>query len=250
MEVGSIVFSDNYAELYDQIHSEKDYKNEMSRLTKILIELKISKCNEILDFGCGTGKHIKELHEIGFNISGYDININMIEKAKENNPNLNLYEHLSLVPKKFNFTYSLFDVISYQISDHDLDVFMNQIISTIKPPGWIFLDGWHLPGLIQSPPVPRSKSFEHFGTKFKREVKVLSVDKLRITKLDIKLTNDDTKQEIISETHLMRAFDNDEIAKLIIKHKGCNIEFYDGSDYRLPLSSNSWRFAVLFKIGE
>lgn len=243
------MFSNRYVELYDKIHSEKNYEFESLQIANIIKSLKLTSDAEILDFGCGTGKHISYLHKSGFRISGYDINLSMIKKATVNNPGLEFYRNVSQIPKRFNFVYSLFDVLSYQIEDSSCDEYLNQLKERVEQPGWIFLDGWHLPGLLQSPPTSRSKSFEHLGKKFTRNVCVASVDKFRITRLEIELSQNESETEKIYETHLMRAFDEEEICGLINKLGGNLISFYDGSDYTIPLSSKSWRFAVLFKIG-
>lgn len=243
------MFSNKYVELYDKIHFEKNYEFESLQIANIMNSLNLPRDAEILDFGCGTGKHISYLHKLGFRISGYDINLSMIKKAKVNNPGLEFYRNVSQIPKRFDFVYSLFDVLSYQIEDSSCDEYLNQIKERVKQPGWIFLDGWHLPGLLQSPPTSRSKSFEHLGKQFTRNVYVTSVDNFRINKLEIELSQNEAETEKIYETHSMRAFDEQEIRGLINRLGGSLIGFYDGSDYRIPLNSKSWRFAVLFKIG-
>ena len=126
-----VIFGQEYSAIYDSVHEEKNYLAEAVQIANLLTKT-VGTESKILDFGCGTGKHVSKLADSGFVISGYDVNSNMIELAKVNFPDLNFFSDLSSVPKSFNFIYSLFDVLSYQVTDFEVSGFLQQINSNNK----------------------------------------------------------------------------------------------------------------------
>jgi SAM-dependent methyltransferase len=129
-----------YTEVYNGIHLEKNYFSEVQQIISI-IDKTSGNNSKILDFGCGTGKHARELKIKGFNVSGYDLSIHMIKLARINAGDIKFYDRFQSIPGKFDFTYSVFDVLSYQIEDSDIDIFLSNINSTVKSNGFVLLDG-------------------------------------------------------------------------------------------------------------
>ena len=245
-----MIFTDFYSEVYDQIHSNKDYDFEALQISGIIEDLKISKNSLILDFGCGTGKHLLRLNARGYNVVGYDINKNMLLKAKSRNTASTFYSNYHEIPKAHTLCYSLFDVLSYQIYDEGIDNFLAEVCGTILEPGWILLDGWHLPGLLKDPPTSRNKTFEHMNENFRREVLVCTQNNFKVTELNISISSLNDNSVILQETHLLRAFEPHEIASKIRNFGGSDIIFFDGANYSKNLDETSWRFAVLFKLSK
>lgn len=71
------------AKYYDLIYSWKDYKGEVNKIKNLIKNYKESDGNELLDVGCGTGKHLEYLKK-DFSCTGSDINNEMLEIAREN----------------------------------------------------------------------------------------------------------------------------------------------------------------------
>jgi SAM-dependent methyltransferase len=243
-----VIFTDFYSDIYDQIHSSKNYDSEASQIARVIKEQKISKDSLILDFGCGTGKHLLNLSTAGYTVSGYDLNENMLLKAKSRNKHSIFYSNYSQIPQRFTFCYSLFDVLSYQIHKEEVDKFLNEICGTILRPGWILLDGWHLSGLLHNPPTSRNRTFEYLNQTLTREVLASTDNNFKVTELSIKITNLHKNETLLQETHFLRAFQSNEISRSISEVGGVDIQFFDGMDYSKPLNETSWRFAVLFKL--
>ena len=109
------MFLGKYAELYDLFHANKNYKNDVLQIIKAI------GCRETeglsgFDFGCGTGVHAFEFEKLGVRVEGYDISEDMLTTAQRKYPNLKFSQNLEDFNKQYDFTYSLFDVISYQVS--------------------------------------------------------------------------------------------------------------------------------------
>ena len=244
------MFSQEYARIYDLVHENKDYLTETSQLIEVMLSKGVTRNSEILDFGCGTGRHLHKLITFGFNsLTGYDINPNMLNVARNSNDKIAYFSEIDALPRRFDFIYSLFDVLSYQISNLDLEIFISQILIKAKPNSYVFIDGWHLPGVQNDPPGDRFKRIVSQEGNFLRNVTVLETDTNYVTNLKIDIIDEGSNQTIFTEIHKMRAFTVDELGAIVKSKGGIDLHFMDGNDYQLPLTANSWRFALIFKKG-
>ena len=74
-------FFENYGNKYEQEPFTKGTIGECDFIEK---EIDYNKDLKILDIGCGTGRHSIELAKRGYNLTGVDLSISMLKKAKEN----------------------------------------------------------------------------------------------------------------------------------------------------------------------
>ena len=242
------IFSQEYAGLYDLVHKDKNYFSETTQLIELIHKKGLMKNSKILDFGCGTGRHLNELSERGFeSLTGYDINPNMLEIARKFGKKFSFFSDIENVPINHDLAFSLFDVLSYQNSISDAKNFVFQIVSKCKPQSYIVLDGWHLPGVLRYPPENRLKKIVTSENTLLRKVTVLESTIENVTNLKIEILEEGQNEIILTELHKMRAFTQQEIEMVVKSCGGTEILFMDGSDYNLPLRQDSWRFAVIFK---
>jgi len=71
---------DNYAKSYDSECYVHGTAGEVDFVEK---ELGFNKSNHILDIGCGTGRHAIELARRGYKVTGVDLSISQLQRAKE-----------------------------------------------------------------------------------------------------------------------------------------------------------------------
>jgi SAM-dependent methyltransferase len=71
-------FFDAHAPVYDQQVYTADTVNEVDFLVR---ELALSPGNEVLDVGCGTGRHAIELAKRGYVVTGLDLSSEMLSRA-------------------------------------------------------------------------------------------------------------------------------------------------------------------------
>ncbi len=83
---GNAVYDDFYADIYDYLVFNQ-LKNDYEVGT-IINNTNPSQKNVIADIGCGTGHHVKKLDNSNVQIMGIDVSPSMINKAKENYPNI------------------------------------------------------------------------------------------------------------------------------------------------------------------
>ena len=77
-----MVFGKEYADAYDYLYQDKDYKKECDFLEEIFSKFS-SGVKSVLDLGCGTGGHAAILAKRGYQVVGVDRSEEMIEIAKK-----------------------------------------------------------------------------------------------------------------------------------------------------------------------
>ena len=242
-----MTFGNRYSGFYNEIHKDKDYVSESNQIVEMLKSNGIAQHSRILDFGCGTGKHLERIIKEGYKCDGFDISEDMLLVARKLMPQSNFYSDISLIPNKYDLVYSLFDVLSYQISEIEVRSFLSNLISLTSPGGTILFDSWHLEGLEKDPPSNRVKIFDANGVSYSRDVIVEKIDGVRVSKLNISILDVESGKIILTEEHIMRAFSKMELKSMVEELGGIDIEFFDGKDYRKRLSEDSWRIGVSFR---
>jgi glycine/sarcosine N-methyltransferase len=81
MENQSREFYDRFASKYDVMISDKRYDEDLPFFNSVF---KKHSVKSILDCSCGTGKHVIKFSQLGFEVTGSDVSIKMINKAKRN----------------------------------------------------------------------------------------------------------------------------------------------------------------------
>lgn len=217
------VFSD-YAQYYDLLNQQKDYKHEVDYVISLLNKF-APDANNLLELGCGTGLHAINLAENDYHITGVDQSQDMIYMAQERLKTLpnsisNLIKfnvgdiRTCSINKSFDVALSLFHVISYQVTNNDLNQSFNTVSKHLKPGGIFVFDCWYGPAVISDKPYKRNKKFEDDKIIINRTATPhIHPTKNRVdVHFDIKITNKQTgKSENIKEIHKMRYLFNPEI---------------------------------------
>lgn len=240
-----VIFSKFYAECYDQIHSTKSYDGESRKMLEFL-ETRFGERNidRILDFGCGTGIHLNSLADGKLELYGYDRNEYMLNVARQKYPNLFVTSNYEIVPKDLDLVYSLFDVLSYQVTRADVETFFRSLALKLNEGAIMVIDGWHYSGVVQDPPEMRERDFIFENSVITRRVVPRTLNDYRTTTLDITLENKSKSELITHESHIMRAFDASELEQIAGNCGFKNIFFQDGGNWDKDLTVDSWRFVM------
>ena len=116
-----------YSKYYDLLYQDKDYEGEAAYVESKLQSNNIVSGN-ILEFGSGTGKHGRLLADKGYKVHGIELSQEMIDLADTNESFSCQQGDIcnTKVDKKFDSVISLFHVMSYQVSNQNLEsVFLN-----------------------------------------------------------------------------------------------------------------------------
>lgn len=160
----------NYARYYDLLYRDKKYTDEVNYIVSLL-QRYAPESASILELGCGTGIHASLLAKAGYAVHGIDFSQEMLESAKARIASFieDAAERLSFcqgdirsyrTDRVFDVAVSLFHVISYQISEKDINAAIGTAKSHLKPGGIFVFDFWYGPAVLTDHPVVRVKRLE------------------------------------------------------------------------------------------
>lgn len=208
------IFSE-YSKYYDLLYQDKDYAAEVEYLNW-LIQENSAKAKTILNLGCGSGRHDFLLAEKGYNVTGVDLSEEMIAVANKNSKGCQV-EHKpefflgDIRTKRLNRHYdvvtALFHVMSYQVTNDDLDKAFETAYEHLQPRGIFIFDCWYGPGVITDRPHIREKQLESEILRVNRKSTPVihpnedCVDVIYDLVIENKITNEVYN---ITETHKMR----------------------------------------------
>lgn len=149
------IYSPCFADYYDTLYGEKNYKVECDHLQNIFNRYGTVAC--VLDLGCGTGTHALELGHRGYRVHGIDLSEKLIKQAsnKRKKELTNVSFEVGDArcyhsTEKYHAVISMFGVISYQLKTEDV-IRMLKTVNRHLVPGSIFVfDFWNGPAVIRS----------------------------------------------------------------------------------------------------
>jgi len=143
-----------YAKFYNLLYKDKDYAKEARYIHNLINNYSLQQTSELklLDLACGTGKHLSELSNFGYNgLFGSDISPAMIEVARqsaaESKKNIEFYNYSfqqsDNIPGKFDVVISMFSAVNYITSFNDqLQTFRN-VHKLLHYDGLFIFDFWN-----------------------------------------------------------------------------------------------------------
>lgn len=219
-----------YASYYDLLYRDKDYAAETAFLRDV-IQRFAPRVNRVLELGCGTGAHARQLAALGFSVCGVDGSPSMVECALLSQAALAADSRRRLtflqgdirnlrLSEKFSCVLSLFHVISYMTNNADLQQALQTVRHHLVPGGICIFDCWYGPAVLHLRPSVRVKELED------EEFRILRIAEPEMrpneNAVDVNYTlwirnrAEDTL-EIVRETHRMRYLFRPELDLLVEK---------------------------------
>ncbi|MGB7969989.1 MAG: class I SAM-dependent methyltransferase [Methanobacterium sp.] len=133
---------EKYAAYYDKIYSYVDYEGESKFINWAVNEHKTSSGVELLDVACGTGSHALILKN-DFNITGLDINENMLKIAREKVVEANFVQgdmKKLEINVKFDVIICIFSAIHYNTNYKELECTLKNFYNHMKNGGILIYD--------------------------------------------------------------------------------------------------------------
>lgn len=159
---------DAYAAYYDLLYKDKDYVGESQFVRDLLNKHGVGVAGNILELGCGTGRHAEHLARLGYGVHGVDMSSAMIECANARKPP-EFRDRLKFevgdvrtakVDGEFNAVISLFHVASYQTRNDDISAMFATAASHLKAGGLFIFDCWYGPAVLSDRPSVRLKRMQ------------------------------------------------------------------------------------------
>lgn len=243
---------DQYARYYDLLYRDKDYAGEARFVSERLKAHGVSG-QELLELGCGTGRHALEFARLGYRVTGVDLSENMVKHARERarglSPDLGAYLQFTAgdvrtvrLEQIFDAVISLFHVMSYQTTTEDLRAAIKTAFTHLKPGGVFLFDFWYGPAVVVDPPVVRVKRLEDADLEVTRiaEPSIQAEQQCVVVNyhvfLKIKLTGGLSE---VRESHPMRYLFLPELTQLL-SEQGFAVLDSGGWCSQRPLGEDTW----------
>lgn len=131
------------APLFDAMNSREEYtKSEVDFLISVTNDL-VKKPKTFLDIACGTGRHLKDITQRGYETFGVDASAELLSIARKTSPDTIFFEsdmRRFNVEKQADCVYSLWDSYVYLSSQQDITAFARQCSAHMKRGGILILD--------------------------------------------------------------------------------------------------------------
>ena len=250
----------HYANYYDLLYQDKNYKAEAQHVNEVLQKCKHG-TQSILELGCGTGAHAVHLVRNGYTIHGVDLSEVMLARAETNKKDLDpsLSRRLSfsmgdIREVHFEETYdaviSLFHVISYLPDNEDVLAVFSTAKSHLKKGGVFLFDCWYGPAVLSEKPEIREKQFENDQFRISRIAEPKMVTNSNIVEVDYRLSVEEKttgRIEKIEEIHRMRYFFKPEIEMFLSLAGFQLVEFFEWMTGLEP-GLNTWNVCFVSKL--
>ena len=245
---------DGYAAYYDLLYRDKDYTAE-AKFVQRLLQKRGMDNGDILELGCGTGKHAHQFARMGYQIHGIDLSPTMVKAANSKLP-LELKELVCFgegdvrsvqIGRKFNAVISLFHVASYQTSNDDISSMFKTAALHLDAGGIFIFDFWYGPAVLSDKPATRVKSMGNDEINVTRIAEPVMFPNENL--VDVNYTvfispKGDNQTQTIKESHHMRYFFAPEL-RLLLENSGFElislVEWITGDE---P-SFDSWSSTVV-----
>lgn len=154
---------------YDLLYRDKDYLAEVTYLARLLDTHGITG-KDLLEFGCGTGRHARLFAIGGYRVTGIERSAEMLERALPF-PGVS-YQQGDIRTVQLGRTYdavlSLFHVVSYQTSNADVQAVFARAAEHLGEGGLFVFDVWYSPAVSAQRPAVRVKRLSGPGLEITR----------------------------------------------------------------------------------
>lgn len=233
----------SYSHYYNLLNNDKNYAIEVEYICNLL-KTNNATGHEILEFGSGTGIHAKMLANKGFNVLGVELSPDMVKESIAIDGFSCIEGDIRNIRlgRQFDVVLSLFHVISYQVTNEDLNSSFKTAALHLKKGGLFVFDAWYSPAVYAQKPGIRVKHKEDGSLNIIRVSEPVIYNENNQVDVKFKMYINDSSAmsfDYFEEVHSMRHFSIPEIA-LIANYSGFKLiksEEFITSD--MP-SSNTW----------
>lgn len=164
--------------LYEKLYSNRDDKDAATLADLIEEVIPVSEYPNILDLGCGRGRHSITLAQRGYQVTGIDLSKKAIKKAKriagkQNLENVEFFvrDMRDPLPKQFDAIVNLFTTFGYFLEDEENRKVLINTKKMLAQGGVLFIDYLN-PKYVEKNLVPsESGIYENLTYNITRKIK-------------------------------------------------------------------------------
>ncbi|MDF3820416.1 class I SAM-dependent methyltransferase [Leptospira sp. 96542] len=228
-----------YTELAEYYFTIEEASRKFSEEILFLRDnFKRHKIQTVLDVGCGTGEHVKELQGMGFKVLGVDASKRMLEIAKTRFPHC-YYEYgrmeSYLLKEPVDAVVCLYGTFNYLLNDDDVGNFLRNCHKNLKQAGLLVLEIWNADPIhkIKRKPITTVSNVKQGSVSIRRNrgFRLTRADDIAIVEVNY-VYNLDKKD--LKDKHTMRVFHFPQIRSFLDDYKFDLMHLYgnyDGEKY-------------------
>ncbi len=209
------------ADYYDLIYRDlKDYREEAAKIDHLLHQFS-PKPTKLLDVGCGTGEHAKQLTlEYGYQVDGVDIQATFIEIAQKKLPDSQFtvgdMRDFDL-GRRYDALLCLFSSIGYSETLEGLEKTLHSFAKHLKPGAWLVCEPWITPDLWQPGQVDSVSATDPKSGDMIVRTRIGETDNnTSVLKIDYEIHGDGSMSQF-SETHRLGLFTREQMIATLEK---------------------------------
>jgi len=241
-----------YSRYYDLLYRDKDYAGE-ARYVFGLLERHAPGAKRVVEIGCGTGGHARELARLGLDVHGVDMSAGMLESAESKRASLppDVAARIRFTEgdartvrlgERADAVISLFHVMSYQTSNADIEAAFATARDHLGEGGVFIFDCWYGPAVLTDRPAVRVKRLEDLDTSVTRVAEPVLNTEENTVEVNYTVLVHDRKtavDETLRETHRMRYLFAPEIDLLLASNGMSLVASHEWMSDSSP-GINSW----------
>src|SRR5215210_5871042 len=134
------------ARIYDAIYGGKDYRAAARRVHEHIRRL-VPGARDLLDVGCGTGRHLEHLGT-EYAVEGLDLSPELLAVARRRCPGVAFHEADMVeadLGRRFDVVTCLFSAIGYVRTVDRLDRAVARMAACLRPGGVVLVEPWFTP---------------------------------------------------------------------------------------------------------
>ena len=148
-----------YSRYYDLLYHDKNYESETAYVDSLLRKYGVPG-KDLLELGCGTGRHARRLNQLGYQIVGIEKSPQMVDAAQQTAAFQCVVGDActARLGRTFSAVLALFHVVSYQVSNASLRALFERSAEHLETGGLFVFDFWYSPAVYTTKPEPRLKT--------------------------------------------------------------------------------------------
>ncbi|CAM4190075.1 ubiquinone/menaquinone biosynthesis C-methylase UbiE [Paenibacillus endophyticus] len=154
-------YEQSFGSDYMLVYKHRDWENANEEARKMIAWLKLPKNAQMLDIGCGMGRHALALAGFGYSVTGIDLSQTLLDEARKHdekelvNWRQGDMRELPFEPGSFDCTVNLFTSFGYFSLEEDNVNVLRQIAKVLRKNGSFLIDFLN-PAYVEKTLIPSS----------------------------------------------------------------------------------------------
>lgn len=158
-------YEQSFGSDYMLVYKHRDWENANKEVQKMVDWLKLPQHSQVLDIGCGMGRHALALADFGFSVTGIDLSEILLEEARSHDGAHTVewvqgdMRELPFQAGKFDATFNLFTSFGYFSLEEDNVKVLQHIRRVLRGNGSFLIDFLN-PVYVEQHLVPNSERLD------------------------------------------------------------------------------------------